>query len=273
MMKTLFSFLFVFLFLLGFGQSKNIDTISYNEKYCEKNYEVHRKIEKEFENVNFSDLYLKIIADIDFSKIKERNLIFHYEPLNEWRGISLSDEIKCSYNHINAFYNQSNFWNVKTINFFLKRYHKNMIPYLKGIGFVIENKEDEPTFEEQGYYFKESKALIIETKKQAKGLFIEESEGYKANNINEKVFFEKRTIFYYFPNKKQNLILKNKKGANENYSTLFLEFTNRSNKTVVVKFEYNLDESLSKEEDRYYKTYRYQNKTWVEIPTKQEHEF
>ena len=62
-------------------------------------------------------------------------------------------------------------------------------------------------------------------------------------------------------------------GENQNFDTVFLEFLNKPGKIVVVKFKYNFDEPISKDEDTVYKTYQYQNKNWVEIPTTDEYKF
>jgi hypothetical protein len=55
---------------------------------------------------------------------------------------------------------------------------------------------------------------------------------------------------------------------NKNFNTLKLEFFNYPNKIVKIGFVYNSDY-----ENKIYKTYQYQNKNWVEIPTIDEYKF
>ena len=55
---------------------------------------------------------------------------------------------------------------------------------------------------------------------------------------------------------------------NKNFNTLKLEFFNYPNKIVKIGFVYNSDY-----ENKIYKTYQYQNKNWVEIPSTDEYKF
>jgi hypothetical protein len=65
-----------------------------------------------------------------------------------------------------------------------------------------------------------------------------------------------------------NIIINDETNNNKNFNTLKLEFFNYPNKIVKIGFVYNSDY-----ENKIYKTYQYQNKNWVEIPTIDEYKF
>ena len=71
-----------------------------------------------------------------------------------------------------------------------------------------------------------------------------------------------RKSYFYDP---KNIVFSPIKFDDAN--VLLLEFQNKLNKIVIVKFNYNDANS------RIYKTYQYQNKNWVEISTKEEYKF
>lgn len=274
-MKTPFSFLLLFLFLLGFGQ-KIENTRGYQiEKYCIEKNKIYLELEKDFKGVNFSKLYTKIVSDFDLEKIKGNNLVFYFRNLeNERKGFVFEDEWICKNNSLNPFYNQTSFWNKKTIRYIQKKLNKNLIPFLQRIGdYVFVNNSEENLDERtEYYYFRESKKLIELTKKQSKGTLIKKYKRFDSSK-KEEITNEEKKEFYYFPYSKDKLELITLQGENQNFDTIFLEFLNKPGKIVVVKFQYNLDEPISKDEDTVYKTYQYQNKKWVEIPTTDEYKF
>jgi len=273
-MKTPLSFLLLFLFLLGFGQ-KTESTRSYQiEKYCNEQNKIYLQLEKDFKRVDFSKLYIKIVSDFDLEKIKDDNLVFHFRNLeNERRGSVFEDEWICENNSLNPFYNQVSFWNKKTIKYIQKKLNKNLIPFLQRIDdyVFVDNSEENLDERTEYYYFRESKKLIELTKKQSKGTLIKKYKRFDSSNKVETV--DEKKEFYYFPYNKDKLELITLQGENQNFDTVFLEFLNKPGKIVVVKFKYNLDEPISKDEDTVYKTYQYQNNKWVEIPTTDEYKF
>ena len=76
-MKTPLSFFLFFLFLLGFGQS-NEGFIRDSLRRIEE-IKLEKKIIKDFGNLEYESLNTKIINDIDFSKISQKNIVFCYE--------------------------------------------------------------------------------------------------------------------------------------------------------------------------------------------------
>ena len=269
-MKTPLSFLLLFLFLLGFGQKTSYQI----EKYCNKQNKIYLQLEKDFKRVDFSKLYIKIVSDFDLEKIKDDNLVFHFRNLeNERKGSVFEDEWICENNSLNPFYNQVSFWNKKTIKYIQKKLNKNLIPFLQRIDdyVFVDNSEENLDERTEYYYFRESKKLIELTKKQSKGTLIKKYKRFDSSNKVETV--DEKKEFYYFPYNKDKLELITLQGENQNFDTVFLEFLNKPGKIVVVKFKYNLDEPISKDEDTVYKTYQYQNKNWVEIPTTDEYKF
>lgn len=263
-MKTLFSFLFVLMFLLGYGQ-KPRDTITL-ERYLINEKEIGTKNRKEilqdFKGLDYSELIKLIMRDIDFNLLKSKNIVFNFDNTcslirdGSVGSILYSKDI-CDTDSENPAFNQTHFWTLKTILKIQKKYHKNLIPYLKfGLGFVTDNSEFE-NFDEniKHYYFDDSKKIIDDVKKEAKGIFIE--------NYKDRIY---KKTFYYFRTDNKELILTMVQGKS-NFDKLHLSFRNFKNRIVVVKFEYQDDGKPN------YISYIFHKTKWNKIPTKKEHEF
>lgn len=256
MMKTLFSFLFVFLFLLGFGQT-NIGFVRDSLKRIEEK-KLEKKIIDNFKDIELEFLKIKIVDDIDFDRLYSKNILFYYK---NWSYniskvlIDLNDAIEPNNNFKNPVFNQKDFWTKEILRRLCKKSRKNFIPILNGhnITDTLEFSKDLDNLFSKNEPFKN---LLDDFKI---GMVI-------IYNKVQKIQEEKK-IYYFNDNKKTDLILyKNYNSDVENIGKLDLEFSNYLDKIITVKFIYN-------EKDIIIKSYQYQNKTWVEIPTKKEHEF
>ena len=130
-MKTPLSFLLFFLFLLGFGQS-NEGFIRDSLRRIEE-IKLEKKIIKDFGNLEYESLNTKIINDIDFSKISQKNIVFCYENCSYDVArvfIDLNDANQPLNNFKNPAFNQKDFWTIKTLKTLSKKTNKNFIPIL-----------------------------------------------------------------------------------------------------------------------------------------------
>ena len=121
-MKTPLSFLLFFLFLLGFGQS-NEGFIRDSLRRIEE-IKLEKKIIKDFGNLEYESLNTKIINDIDFSKISQKNIVFCYENYSYDVArvfIDLNDANQPLNNFKNPAFNQKDFWTIKTLKTLSKK--------------------------------------------------------------------------------------------------------------------------------------------------------
>ncbi|WP_157886039.1 hypothetical protein [Chryseobacterium glaciei] len=201
----------------------------------------------DFKDLNYTKLNQKIISDIDFNQLKNENLVFYFSSLRRpIILISPHDEVS---RNVNPAFNQTIFWNKKTIRFIRKKYHKNLIPFLKEANsflFVKNNKLESYSGSFSSYDLNDKKKLLKLSKKRKKGLILKTQK-----NSQEE--------FYYFPFKSKNLTINTNKET-ENFNTLYLEFHNKLNKIVVVDFIYNLNYN-----NVTHKTYQYKNNNWEEV--------
>ena len=246
-MKTPLSFLLLFLFLLGFGQS-NEGFIRDSLRRIEE-IKLEKKIIKDFGNLEYESLNTKIINDIDFSKISQKNIVFCYENYSYDVArvfIDLNDANQPLNNFKNPAFNQKDFWTIKTLKTLSKKTNKNFIPILD-----TDKIEDITQFKKSLHYNYSRKDPILSLLNKFK-------KGKIKEVINE---------FYYFSTENNNLELnQNEYEHMEKLGKLNIEFGNYLNKIVTVKFTYN-------DNDETYRTYQYQNKNWVEIPTIDEYKF
>lgn len=197
----------------------------------------------DFKNLNYTKLNQKIISDIDFNQLKNENLVLYFSSLR--RPIFLISPFDDVPRNMNPAFNQTTFWNKKTIRCIRKKYHKNVIPFLKEANsflFVENNKPESYTRIFGSYDLNDKKNILKLSKKQKKGLIL---------NTQEE--------FYYFPFTSKNLTINTNKKT-ENFNTLYLEFHNKPNKIVVVDFIYNLNYN-----NVTHKTYQYKNNNWEEV--------
>ena len=245
-MKTLFSFLFVFLFVFGFGQ-RNYTTYEKRQELYQENY---KALMAESKSIDLKKLDKIILKNIDEKKLKKDNLVFIIEDLD----VKIFPFEIDAYEYvpskaINPYFNQSTFWTRKNIKYLVDKLKKNIIPYKGGYeyGFIdsIQLKN------------LDNKIFAKELSNQKIGKYLQEKDG----KISEKVFL-------YFPYDDENLELKSIEKENINFDTINIKFRNFQGKIVSFKIIYNADR-----ENTVTKTYQYQNKTWIEIPTKEEYEF
>ena len=103
----------------------------------------------------------------------------------------------------------------------------------------------------------DNKVFAKDLLNQKKGKYVE---------INKGKIFEKEILF--FPYNRNNLELKVIGNENVNFDTVRIEFQNFIGKVIGFKIIYN-----GNEKELTQKTYQYQNKNWVEIPTTDEYKF
>jgi hypothetical protein len=130
-MKTYFSFLLFFTFLLAFCQKK--DTLrEIKSPDCNEFYKNEKKVYDslliDYKNVDFSTLYSKIIEKIKRNNLKTENLILYINMRRGILGCDINDS-QCSsnLNIENPFYNEDIFWNDKSILKINKKIKKNLI--------------------------------------------------------------------------------------------------------------------------------------------------
>ncbi|MFC6266768.1 hypothetical protein [Frigoriflavimonas asaccharolytica] len=254
-MKKYLSFLLVFFFALSYSQTGR-DTVAEQKYIDEQKIEDFKKcnaIIKDFENISFKKLEKIVVENIIFDNTK-RNIIIDYRPSFSLNSVMIIDKydytpVYCNYS--NPLYNQSDFWTKKNIKLMVKKFSKNLIPRN---GTRDEFIYDEITSKSTTNFRK----LSADTRKQQEGKYIK-----IYNETNQEV-----QNFFYFPfHRKENLVLENDvRTVIRNYDELHLKFTNYLDKIVTVKYKYNEDNSI-------FKTYQYQNKKWVEIPTIEEYKF
>gem|GEM_PF-6504969 len=247
-MKALFSFFVIFLFLLGFGQQKK----SSYEKKLELYQENYKALMAESKSMDLKQLEKIILKNIDSKKLRKDNLVFVIDDLD----VKIFPFEIDAYQYVpsistNPYFNQATLWTENSVKYLVNRMKKNLIPYRSGYqsDFIIDSIQLKNL---------DNKIFARELSNQKIGKYIQQKEGK---------IFEKE--FLYFPyNDKESLELKSMDNVNINFDTINLLFRNLKGKIVSFKIIYNDDKK-----NAVTKTYQYQNKTWVEIPTTQEHEF
>lgn len=249
-MKPHFTFFFIFLFLLGFAQT-NEGFIRDSLRRIEEQ-KLEKKIITDFQNLEYESLRKKIINEIDFSKLTQNNIVFYYENCSYDVAkvfIDLNDANQPLNNFKNPAFNQKDFWTIKTLKNLSKKTHKNFIPILG-----TDKIEDINQFKKTLHYYSKKDPILSLLNKFKKGKMIANDNRLK----NEFYYFStNRNILEFNQNDAENI---------ENLGRLSIEFRNYLKKIVTIKFTYNDNEEI-------YKTYQYQNKKWVEIPTTDEYKF
>ena len=258
MNKIIFILILLISYTEIFCQSAK-DTLSLPERYERRIQEEGRKRRKEilqnFEDVEYNNLIKLIVKDIDFTKLKENNLVFYFNSnciltRDYGYGTILFNKHICETDGQNPAFNQINFWSLENIHFIQKKYKKNMIPFLELINDFVTDGDDFETFDEkiEYTYFDDSKVLIDDVKKELKGTYKER---------------DKTTQFYFFPinNKSKELTL-TKLNDVKNYNTLFLSFINYVDKIIAVKFAYDYPDN----QKVYYQAYQFKNNKWIKVP-------
>ena len=208
---------------------------------------------KESKIMNLKKFDKIVLGSIDESKLKKENVVFiiqdldikifyYYEDVYSYT----SSEARCPY------YNQAIFWNVKNVKYLVNKFRKNFIPKKYGVEFGFINEKDKNILKHI-----DNKVFAKDLLNQKKGKYVE---------INKGKIFEKEILF--FPYNRNNLELKVIDNENVNFDTVRIEFQNFIGKVIGFKIIYN-----GNEKELTQKTYQYQNKNWVEIPTTDEYKF
>ncbi|PQA89939.1 hypothetical protein B0A69_21530 [Chryseobacterium shigense] len=270
MNKILLIFLLVFLYNF---KCQDINRARIRDSLATTEYDNKMKLSNElitnFNNLDYSKLNKKIIKDIEFKNLKSKNIIFYYSGYcNHFIADDFYTIHFCAYKTVCPAFNQTHFWTEKTIKYIVNKYNVNLIPYLGYVDSFITDDKPYETFEEKikPYYYDNSKDIILKTKNESKGLFVEK---YKNSNGSK---IEDILPFYYFSNKgeKGELILRKIQGKAENYGCIFISFENIKDKIVIIRIKYNLDTS-GEFKDTKYKVYQYKNKKWKAIPFRNEY--
>lgn len=246
-MKALFSLAMFFLFLLGFGQGKKSNYQKRQEIY----QETFELLMNESKTVNLRKLEKIVLNNIDEKKLIKNNLVFIIKDLDEKIFAFEIDAYQYAPSTaLHPYFNQATFWTKKNINYLVNKFKKNLIPSksIYQYSFINDSIQLKNL---------DNKIFAKELSKQKKGKYIQE----ETRKISEKEFL-------YFPYRNENLELKRIENENINFDVIDLQFRNFQSKVVSFKIIYNND--LDKV---VVKTYQYQNKSWVEIPTKKEYEF
>lgn len=248
------------MFLLGFGQKK-MDTASCYNKQMIWN-QISDTVKNEKKKINYQSLVSKIIDDFDKENIKSENLVFilrvnNRNPLDEEPQMYVCDIDK---KILASNFNEEIFWSKKNIKSISNKLKKNLILSNQDLDFVKPIDKTKKVNKNNLYsnYFNYHNKYYVYLK-----------EFFRKQKIGtyRKGEKEQQTI-YYFPYDKENNVNLINDNSNDirNFNTLELSFINLPNRIVKVSYMYNMNY-----ENVVTKTYQYQNKNWVEIPTKQEH--
>ena len=248
-MKIYFLFIFFFIFLYTFSQ-KPRDTIRQlqREKEAEqRDFKKCTELKNDFKDVSFRTLG-QMIADEIIFKINKKNIIVNYNPpFSKYQGIVLLgfDDRKDYCNYLNPSYNQSDFWNEKTVKFLQRKLDFNIIPYLPFKGEFINRKTVKFNMDSN------DKAILV---------FLKQRKSEISGHINA----DEGEKYYFIPAKgfrESNLNL-----SDRSYPEFEINFRNYLGKIVTVKYTYD-------EYKEVYKTFQYKNKKWIEIQTINEYKF
>ena len=263
-MKIPLSFLLLFLFLLGFGQKMKYDSCY---DYGEYVNDLAEKVKKEKNQINYKKLIKIIDRDINKEKLNSENLVLTYNvDLDYYPHIVMDETIKygCSVDEklYHPNFNQETFLTKSNINFLSKYLNKNIILSNQNLTFIKpKQNEDKKSYYKKSFNKKNRHYVSL------KRFFQKQKQG----NYTLVTSVKKDEIdMCYLPYENNgNLhLINDETNNNKNFNTLKLEFFNYPNKIVKIGFVYNSDY-----ENKIYKTYQYQNKNWVEIPTTDEYKF
>lgn len=237
MIKAIIKLLLFFSFL-GFKAQSTKDTLrrnNYEETNCDKVRKNNRifyvKLKKEARKIDYNSLRRIIISDIDVKKLMSQNIViqFHKQEVYSAFGMTICGDV---INVQNPNFNYLDFWTKETIENIQGNIRKNIFFDVSDSKF--EKKKD------------------IELKKEIKShsfyQYLLEMNNY------EDYYYDNRTSIY-------------KPLTTEKADYLYIDFRNKLNNIVVVKFDYFPANEII------YKTYQYQNKKWKEIPTNDENKF
>lgn len=258
-MKPHFTFFFIFLFLFGFGQKVENDSCSY---YRENLLKISEKVKKEKNKIIYKKLIKVIGLDLDKEKLDKENLVLIYNVDFNYYPRIADDEISKEYDcHLDeklycVNFNQETFWTKNNIKFLRKYLNKNIILSNQNLAFTKPNQNEKKSFKKKNKHYVSLRKFL---QKQKQGDY----------TLVTSVKKEEMKMCYLPYESNENLhLIYDTTNNSRNFDTLKLEFFNYPNKIVKIGFVYNFDY-----EKKIYKTYQYQNKKWVEIPTTDEYKF
>ena len=245
-MKTHLSLIFIFVFLLGSGQTLETTYEKQQERYHKK----YLTLMDESKTIDLKKLGKIVLKTIDESKLKKDNLVFVLKDLDVkifYFEIDAYEYVPSTV--INPYFNQAIFWTENNAKYLVKKFKKNLISSKSDYNVFIDYNRLKNL---------DNKIFAKELSNQKLGKYKKEEGG----KISEKEFL-------YFPyKKKENLKLESIEKENINFDIINIEFQNFEGKIVSFRIIYNSDK-----ENSVTKTYQYQNKKWLEIPTVEEYKF
>ena len=200
-----------------------------------KNKEVYSEFKKEEKRINYKSLGKKIINDINLKNIPSKNVVF---KLYIKQGYYASSFTFCapSLNIKNPNYNYLDFYTQNNIKRLQKKLKKNL--YFDFYDSKFEINEYHPLNEETKNH---SFYKYLATLKAADKTICYDSD----YAVYEPVTLDKAGYVQ-------------------------IEFRNKLSGIVIVKYDYFIYDQFS---PIVFKTYQYQNRKWVEIPTVEEYKF
>lgn len=247
-MKSIISAAVVFLFCFRNSQKPrdSMREIRREMKIQQEDLKKCNDLKDDFKDVSFKSLEELISNKITFRNIK--NIIINYRPpFSKYTMINVIPydytPIYCNYR--NPAYNQSDFWNEKTVKYIHSKYNINLIPYLPDKGEFINQETVKVNMD------RKDKAILV---------FLKQKKTEISGHFNS----DEETKYAFFPAKgsrgrKLNL-------SKKSYQEFEINFRNYIGKIITVRYEYDEDRVV-------YETYQFVNKTWIEIDTKDEYKF
>ncbi|MCI3939425.1 hypothetical protein MQX03_19815 [Chryseobacterium aahli] len=246
-MKSILPILLVFLFYFCYAQ-KPRDTIRelQREKEAEqKDLKKCNNLKNDFKDISFKRLEKKIVDQLIFDR---KSIIINYrQPFSKYTTMILDpfDYTPHYCNYWNPAYNQSDFWNKRTVRYLHRKFNINIIPFLPEKGQFINVQNVKFNID------KNDKAILIFLKQKKTEIL-----GHFNANEGEKYHF-----FHAKGYKENKLNLSEK-----SYQEFEINFRNYLGKIVTVRYTYDDNKEV-------YKTFQYKLKKWIEIPTKDEYKF
>lgn len=242
-MKNNFIVLFLIFFFSVQAQQAYDSTKNFRHEYdeidCnivwENKKKLYKLFKKEANKINYKSLSNLIIKDLDLKNIQDKNIVF---KLYTTEIISATFTTICAsnLNTKNPNYNYLDFYIPENIKLLHKNIKKNL--YFDFSDSKFENNEYRP--------------LKKETIKHPFYKYLASMKG-----AGKTICYDPQTIV-------SEPITLNEAGW------LQLDFRNHLGGIVVVKYDYFIYKKFS---PIVFKTYQFQNKKWVEIPTKDEYKF
>lgn len=243
MMKTFYTFFSLFIIFCTSAQkiysdsTKNVRN-DYDDTDCnivwKNNKKLYKLFKKEANKIDYKSLSNVIIKDIELENIQDKNIVFKlYTTETVYVTFTICGS---NLNTKNPNYNYLNFYTPENIKLLQKKINKNL--YFDFSDSKFENNEYHPIKEE-----------ILKLP------FYKYLTSMKC--ADKTICYDPNTVV-------SEPITLNEAGY------IQLGFRNHLGGIVVVKYDYFIYNKFS---PIIFKTYQYQDKKWIEIPTKYEHKF